>query len=249
MSVKTRTRIEREIAELDPTVSRMHVQLEGEQAVLEKAGMNNVLVVPNVHDSFVRTKTYDETDGLLFIGGYVHSPNVDAVVWLCEEIMPLVWRSHPNMRVTLVGSNPPVAVHQLASDRVVVAGYVHDVEPYFQAARVFVAPLRYGAGLKGKIGHAFAYGLPTVTTPIGAEGFDLENGSDALIAEDSAGFAEQIIRAYDEPELWQTLSAGGSRVIRRFSPEVSRERLATAVEMGFRRRAEALRSPAPAAPI
>lgn len=211
-----------------------------ERTVLEEAGMDNVFVVTNVHDSFPRVTPYERTSGIIFIGGYVHSPNVDAVLWLCEEIMPIVWRSHPDMKVTLIGSNAPEEVRALASSRVYVPGFVHDVTIFFQQARLMVAPLRYGAGLKGKIGHAFAYGLPTVTTTIGAEGFDIVNGRDALVADDAEGLANALIRAYDDRELWETLSANATRIVERYSPEATERRLATALEMGFRRRAESL---------
>jgi glycosyltransferase involved in cell wall biosynthesis len=103
-----------------------------------------------------------------------------------------------------------------------------------------VAPLRYGAGLKGKIGHAFAYGLPTVTTTIGAEGFDIVNGRDALVADDADGLATAIIRAYDDWALWETLSASATRIVERYSPAATERRLAAALEMGFRRRAESV---------
>jgi glycosyltransferase involved in cell wall biosynthesis len=210
-----------------------------ERRVLEEAGMDNVFVMPNVHDSFPRVASYEQTAGLIFIGGYVHGPNVDAAIWLCEEIMPIVWRTHPAIRVTLIGSNVPDEVRRLASNRVQVAGFIPDVTPYFERARLMVAPLRYGAGLKGKVGHAFAYGLPTITTTIGAEGFDLVAGRDAMIADDAEGFAAAIIRAYDDPALWETLSENGARIVKRFSPEATQERLAAAVELGFRRRAAA----------
>jgi glycosyltransferase involved in cell wall biosynthesis len=140
--------------------------------------------------------------------------------------------------VTLVGSNPPPEVLKLASNRVRVPGFVSDAGPIFERARLFVAPLRFGAGLKGKIGHAFAYGLPTVTTTIGAEGFDLCNGSDALIADDAAGFAAAIVRAYDDVALWKQLSTNASRIVKRFSPEATRKRLADVAALGRRRRDE-----------
>jgi GT2 family glycosyltransferase len=211
-----------------------------EKRVLEDAGIHHVFVMPNVHESYGRKTPYEQTSGIIFIGGYVHGPNVDAVVWLCNEIMPIVWQTHPDITVTLIGSNAPPAVHALANERVIVAGFIHDVEPYFEAARLMVAPLRYGAGLKGKIGHAFAYELPVVTTPIGAEGFDINNGRDALVEESADGIACAIVRAYDDRKLWQMLSTGGAQLVKRFSPAATRDRLAAATKLAFERRAIAL---------
>ena len=208
-----------------------------ERRVLEDEGVDNVFVMPNVHDSFGRNTPFEETAGIIFIGGYVHGPNVDSVEWLCNEIMPIVWQTHPHITVTLIGSNAPPEVFALASDRVKIAGFVHDVGPLFEGARMMVAPLRYGAGLKGKIGHAFAYALPVVTTPIGAEGFEIENGRDALVEEHADAFARAIVRAYDDRELWNWLSKCGAELVKRFSPDATRERLAAATQMAYERRA------------
>ena len=90
----------------------------------------------------------------------------------------MVWERAGDVHVTLLGANPPADVLALAGRRVSVPGYVRDVEPYFLNARVFVAPIRYGAGVKGKIGHALSYRVPLVTTPLAADGFRLTDGSD-----------------------------------------------------------------------
>jgi len=201
-----------------------------ERRVLQDEGIANVHVVPTIHDSVPRVATYEETAGVLFIGGYQHPPNVDAAVWLVRTIMPLVWQTHPHIELTLLGSNAPPLVTDLAASRVKVMGFVPEVAPYFERARVFVAPLRYGAGLKGKIGQALGFGVPTVTTSVGAEGFDFIDGVDALIAEDAPGIARAIVRAYDDAGLWSGLSLGGTRSVRRFGSDVARERLAALIE-------------------
>ncbi len=207
-----------------------------ELKLLEDEGIDNVCVVPNVHESFEPAFPYAERSGLLFVGGYQHAPNVDAALWLCRSIMPIVWRTHPHVELTLAGSNPPASVSDLATNRVHVAGDVADATPLFERARLFVSPLRYGAGLKGTIGQAFSLGLPAVTTPAGAAGFEVVDGSDALIAEDAAGFARAIVRAYDDPVLWGVLSACGTRIVKRFSPAATRLRLTTALDVAEQRR-------------
>src|SRR5262249_5522780 len=144
-------------------------------------GAREVFVVPNVHEVRAADRSFAPSSGLLFIGNYHHPPNLDAVRWLRAEVMPVVWRSLPDVTLTLLGSNPPPEISGLAGDNVTVTGYVRDVEPYFLKSRIFVAPLRYGAGMKGKIGHALEYALPVVTTPIGAEGVGLRDGENASI--------------------------------------------------------------------
>jgi GT2 family glycosyltransferase/glycosyltransferase involved in cell wall biosynthesis len=197
-----------------------------EKATLEAAGIRPVYVVPTIHNPRVKTpRNYAQTDGLLFIGGYGHLPNVDAVQWLCTEIMPIVRREIGEMRVTLLGNNPPPLVVGLRSATVDVPGFIPDVEPYFLSHRIFVAPLRYGAGMKGKIGHSLSYGLPTISTSIGAEGFGLRDGEDFLRADDAAEFAAAILRVYSDAALWMRLSENALSALRPFTSEAISEKL------------------------
>jgi O-antigen biosynthesis protein len=125
-----------------------------------------------------------------------------------------------------VGSNPPDPILALQSPRLVVTGYVADADAYFDRCRVFVAPLRYGAGMKGKIGHALALGLPVVTTSVGAEGMGLVDRQHALIRDDPADFAAAAVELYSDAELWHTLSHNGQELVReRWAPPAMRARL------------------------
>ena len=210
---------------------------EIEQRILESEGITNARVFPNVHVARSRSHGFEQTDGLIFIGGYSHVPNVDAAEWLVNAIMPSVWDDFPSLTVTLLGSNPPDRVWNLANDRRVrVTGFIHDVAPYFEAARVFVAPLRYGAGLKGKIGQSLEYGLPVVTTSVGAEGFDFVDGRDALIADEPGAFAAAVKRLYSDRMLWTRMSAASSSKLAPFLPERAKERLATIIADAVKRR-------------
>jgi GT2 family glycosyltransferase len=207
-----------------------------EKATLEASGIRPVYVVPTIHTPRIsEPRSFENANGLLFIGGYAHSPNVDAVEWLCSEIMPLVWRTIPGLRVTLLGNNPTPSVLALRSNRVDVPGYIADVEPYFLSHRIFVAPLRYGAGIKGKVGHAMSYGLPTITTQIGAEGFRLRPGQDYLEAETAAEFATTIVRLDSDPELWSTLSENSLRAMQPFSSEAVTETLLRIIDSATER--------------
>jgi glycosyltransferase involved in cell wall biosynthesis len=107
---------------------------------------------------------------------------------------------------------------------VIVHGYIADLAPVFTTIKLALAPLRYGAGVKGKINMAMSYGVPTVTTTVGAEGMDLLDRRDAMIADDAKDFADAIVEAYDDENLWTCLSDGGiENVKRHFSPEKARE--------------------------
>jgi O-antigen biosynthesis protein len=212
---------------------------ESERDTLADEGVTSTFIIPTMHRIVERKHSFRDTDGILFIGGYRHPPNPDAALWLCNEIMPLIWAELPDLKLTLLGSNPPKSVLDLRSDRVSVPGYLPDVTGYFERARVFVAPLRYGAGIKAKIGHAFGFGLPTVTTTVGSEGFGLIDGEDALIADDAASFASAVVRIYQSESLWNRLSTGAVRRIEPYTPEAVGSSLPTLVATTERVRAKA----------
>ncbi|MDT7605058.1 MAG: hypothetical protein QOF61_3055, partial [Acidobacteriota bacterium] len=124
-------------------------------------------------------------------------------------------------KLHVVGDNVPPEIAALASADVWVLGYVPDIEPLFASARVMVAPLRFGAGVKGKIGDALAHGLPVVTTSIGAEGMGFSDGVEALISDEPRAFADAVVRAYTDAALWQQLSDSGyAHLARGFTPQI-----------------------------
>ena len=205
------------------------VVTEDEKQVLSSLGVKNVWVIPNIHEEIYLSEkvAFDQRSGLVFIGSYNHPPNIDAVKWLCLEIMPLVWASRPDITVNLLGSNLKDEVKELANDKVIVTGYVPEVEPYFQKSRIFVAPLRFGAGMKGKIGQSLSLGLPTITTKIGAEGMGLIDHQDVLIADTAEEFAQAVIELYDNMELWQKLADNSLETIKRYQPATVQTNLQT----------------------
>ena len=161
--------------------------------------------------------------GLLFVGNYWHLPNVDAVMSFHRDIWPLVRESVPGIHLTLAGSSPPDEVKALAGDDVTVTGWVPELGPYLQRSLVSIAPLRYGAGVKGKIAEAIAAGLPVVTTTIGGEGMDLLDGEHILIADDPADFAAAIVRLHEDPELWGRLATEAPKILSaRLGPQAAR---------------------------
>ncbi len=195
-----------------------------------ESGGSPVHVIPNIHRSWLSGPGFDERDGLLFVGSFSHPPNVDASRWLVEEILPLIRRELRDVRVRIVGSQPPEEIGALAQHGVDVLGWVRDLTELYRRSRVFVAPLRYGAGVKGKVGESLAAGLPVVTTSIGAEGMELRDGEDVLVADTAEELAKAVVRAYREPALWSRLSDRGRTSIRqRYSPDAVRPLLAEAL--------------------
>ena len=199
--------------------------------VREQVPSARVVVLPNVHTiPEDRGPPFAERRDLLFIGGFRHDPNVDGIAWFVREVLPLV-RERIDAHLWVLGSHPPDEVRALASPEVHVTGYRQDVDADFRRARVFVAPLRYGAGVKGKIGHAFSFGLPVVTTAIGAEGMDLEDGRHALVRETPEDFARAVVELYTDEELWRSLSTRSVEIVRdRWAPAAMRARLESLIE-------------------
>jgi GT2 family glycosyltransferase/SAM-dependent methyltransferase len=152
------------------------------------------------------SKTFADRKDIVFVGGYRHSPNVDAVQYFVTEIMPLLRQQLPSVHFHVVGSKVPPEIQALASDDVIIVGFVEDLTPLLDKMRVSVAPLRYGAGIKGKIGSAMAVGLPVVATPLAAEGMSLTNGENILIADSAEAFAATIVKLYQDDALWNQIS-------------------------------------------
>jgi GT2 family glycosyltransferase/glycosyltransferase involved in cell wall biosynthesis len=198
--------------------------------VAKYVGEDRVAVVPTIHPLHSRGKSFEDRAGLLFIGHLAHRPNVDAVLYFLEQIYPLIGAALPSINFYIVGSYPPKEIAAYASDTVHVMGYVPDINPLFQSARVFIAPLRFGAGINGKIGEALSYSLPVVTTSLGASGFALTPGDNALIADEPQEFANHVVKLYRDRDLWQHLAERGYRHIEeRFTPEIIGKTIETAL--------------------
>lgn len=185
---------------------------------------SRIKVVPTIHQPGSCGKPFEERQHLLFVGNFVHRPNKDAVHFFIRDIFPSVQDLLPGVKVYIVGDNVPADISSYSSPEVRIMGYVPEIELLLQSSRIFIAPLRFGAGIKGKIGEAMAAGLPVVTTSIGAEGFGLTHRSDVLIADDAGGFAQAVAQLYSGKELWESLARNSRRHIEKhFSPDVVAE--------------------------
>jgi len=149
---------------------------------------------------------FEDRSGILFVGGFAHQPNADGIHWFAADIFPRIAQALPDAKLTIIGSNTPEAIAALGGERIHVAGSVTDEElaASYAASRIVIAPLRYGAGVKGKIIEAVAHGVPVVTTPVGAEGIAEASGI-AAIADSPARFAELLIELYRDEERWQAM--------------------------------------------
>ncbi|MBV8727877.1 MAG: glycosyltransferase, partial [Candidatus Eremiobacteraeota bacterium] len=113
-----------------------------EKDVLEREGVSNIHVIPPMCSPVQRRVPREQRAGILFLGNYVHSPNVDAAIFLAKEVFPLIAREIANVQLTLIGNEPPPSVRALQTDKIHVVGYVEQIEPFLERARVFIAPMR-----------------------------------------------------------------------------------------------------------
>ncbi len=205
-SERMRQRELRAIHSVDATIVLSTAELELLQHELPDRKIHLLPLVMQVRGTDAH---FDDRRDVIFIGGYRHPPNLDAAQFFVSEVMPLLREQLPGVRFHAAGSNPPPALQQLASEDVVVTGFVEDLDQLLDTMRVSVAPLRFGAGVKGKIGTAMTVGLPVVATSLAIEGMDLTDEKNVLVADGAEALANDIVRLYRDETLWNALSREG----------------------------------------
>lgn len=186
----------------------------------------DVAILSNIHEVMPGGKPFAEREGLLFIGGFQHPPNTDAVLWYAGHVLPRVRQLLPGVTTYIIGMDAPASIRNFVAEDFMVTGHVPDIAPYFTACRVSISPLRYGAGVKGKVNLAMSYGLPVVATTPSVEGMHLTADENVVIADTAEDFAAAIARVYGDEALWHRLAEGGRESIRQnFSREVARAAL------------------------
>ncbi|MFV9503966.1 MAG: glycosyltransferase [Oscillochloridaceae bacterium umkhey_bin13] len=178
-------------------------------------GMPPVKTLPNSIDAdfFTLRTTQPDPLQITFIGTTHVDANRDGLVHFMAEIFPLIEQAIPEIKLAIVGGRPPADIRAFAErPNVVVTGYVKDVRDYMDQAAALIVPLRSGGGTRLKILEGLSYGVPTVSTSIGAEGLGLINGEEILIADTPREFADQVVRLIRDAALQQRLCHAGRRV-------------------------------------
>lgn len=190
---------------------------EDRNFLIEKHGIKTIKVLPNGVDT---TKfkplnhDYHDASTLLFTGNMDYAPNVDAVIYFTEEILPLIKKKHPNVKFVIAGQRPVDKVLALqAVEGVEVTGFIPELQEMYNSASVVVAPLRFGAGTQNKVLEAMAMGIPVVCSNIGFEGLGIADGEGAFMRTDAASFAEQVITLLDSAALRESTGQKGYSAI------------------------------------
>jgi len=207
---------------------------EKEKDLAEKElDAKKVILMPIFYYQHIKPPVLDfrHRRDILFIGGFKHKPNVDAVLWFCREIWPLITAQNNDINFIVAGSDPPQDILGLGSKNIIVKGYVTDeeLEILYASVKLVVIPLRYGAGVKGKIIEAMYQGVPVITTHFGIEG--LSNIKDVLQSFDSAeAFSEQVINYYQSNTKLVSMSYSGVEYIKKY---YSKEKMKEVVQCVF----------------
>lgn len=183
--------------------------------------------IPNGVDAdyFHPVTTAPEPKSIVFEGNMMFGPNIDAARYLCSEIVPRVLRSHPDLRVYLVGRDPSPEVCALATDCVAVIGTVPDVRDYLWRSSVFVCPMRLGAGIKNKVLQAWAVGMPVIATSEAMGGLEPGDGENVILRDDPISFADAVSWLLDDPARGRKVAARGRELaVERFSWQAQADR-------------------------
>jgi glycosyltransferase involved in cell wall biosynthesis len=191
-------------------------------------------VVPDLEWPAASFKPFRARRGILFLGSFGHQPNVGAVEFLCQQVLPLLppglTARHP---VYIVGDKLDENVRRLGAGlpQVWMVGWVPSVRPYLERVRLTVVPVRYGAGTKRKLLQSLLAGTPAVSTSVGVEGFGLRHGHHVLVADDPAHFATAITRLLRDMALWKRLAhRGRAHLLAQHGPDAVRDRLRATLE-------------------
>ena len=172
------------------------------------------VVLPTVHEPVDPGPAYDDRDTIVFVGNFLHPPNVDAIRWWIDEVGDELAQVLPGVRLRVIGDALDKQISSIPESLLDVAGWVPDLKSELHRARLSVAPLRFGAGLKTKVLESLGAGLPVVTTSIGAEGIDLDP-SLLPIADDARAFAAEVASLYNDRDRWQRISTEGREEVGR----------------------------------
>jgi glycosyltransferase involved in cell wall biosynthesis len=189
-------------------------------------------IVPYCFDRFRERAAASGGSVILFVAGFAHLPNADAAEFLVTQVLSMVHAAVPEVKLVLAGSHPSAAVQRLAGPAVEVTGWVSEARlaQYYQEARVAVVPLRFGAGVKGKVVEALREGLPLVTTAIGAQGIP-GLGDIVPVCDSPADMAGALVRLLLDDAAWVAQSRGQVRFAEeRFSRAAMRTSFLAALE-------------------
>lgn len=183
---------------------------EPDRELIPHPKKNEILIIPNGvdHEFFApqeREKKYD----IVFTGNMSYAPNVNAVEYLANEILPIVWKQIPNAKMYVAGATPDPKVKKAACDNIIISGWLDDIRDAYAQSRIFIAPMRIGTGLQNKLLEAMSMGLPAITTPLANGSLGAENGKEILVGSNAKELAQHIITLLTDNDRAQQIAQAG----------------------------------------
>ncbi|MGO9445256.1 MAG: glycosyltransferase family 4 protein [Thiobacillaceae bacterium] len=222
----------RELAAYRSSDAVVAVTENDKSLLLKEVPAMHVEIIPNMHSMGPEPNHEGRKPGsMVFVGGFNHEPNVDAMLYFCHEVMPIIRKCLPCASLTILGSHIPREVLALAGNGVEVLGFVPDTAPFLDSATISIAPLRFGGGMKGKVGEAMSRGLPVVTTEVGIEGFRLTPGEDVLVGNTPTEFAQRVVCLLEDADIRKKIGLAGREFIRsHYSEPIGQQQVLTAFD-------------------
>ncbi|PCJ27445.1 MAG: glycosyltransferase [Flavobacteriales bacterium] len=188
---------------------------EQDRRLIVNVNNDNVVVVPNGvdYDTYKHKELTKEYD-LIFTGNMAYPPNVDSVIYLVNNIMPLVWKEQPNIKLVIVGAQPSSKVLKLKSNRVIVTGWVEDISQYYSKSKIFVAPMQIGTGLQNKLLEAMAMKIPCITSELANNALGANHDEEILIGNSEIDYTHHIIRLMKDVNLQKEIAQKGYQFVK-----------------------------------
>jgi len=189
---------------------------QGKEELLKIDPELDIAVVPHGVDTndFSFSEPKEKKKSIVFVGNYLHYPNVDAVLFFFNEIWPLLKSRLPEVKFIVVGQAPPPEIQSLSQDEAItVTGRVDDVRPFLKKGRVFICPVRLGGGFRGKILEAMAIGRPVVSTTLGAEGVPAQQRENIILADKPEEFAQGILDIMTDDTLFEKIRRNARKLV------------------------------------
>ena len=201
------------------------------QYLTREIGPFPVEIIPLIYEEIEEVAPFKERADFAFVGGFRHTPNLDAVDYLVNQIWPEYLKRGGTGKLYIIGSHMPAEIKEIDQEGVISVGFVEDLESFLSGVKATLAPLRYGAGVKGKVGNSLRQGVPVVASQIAAEGMGLKYDEEILVSDIVPEFVEHMLKVETDEAVWNALSTSGREAAnRKFGYQAAKKKLSRIVK-------------------
>ena len=183
---------------------------EPDRALFPHERRNEILIIPNgVDHEYFKPQECEKKYDLVFTGNMSYPPNVNAVEYLSHEILPIVWKTLPDVKLYIAGASPDPKVKKVASERIIVSGWLDDIRTAYAQSRVFIAPMRIGTGLQNKLLEAMSMHLPAITSPLANASLGAKPNEEIMVGSNAQEMAQHIITLLTDTQKAEQIAQAG----------------------------------------